>query len=203
MPIFNHPNKGRILFIHIPKAAGSSVEKWLRDRSYKLSRLCTWDGANHQHATKIVYETWGDFDYKFTVVRHPLERFVSALGHRVIHAGDADTRARDILTKYEKNILPREWGNHLQPQVDFLDDDVEIFKFEEDFFPAIGKALGIPIPDPHPHENKSRTNVQASDLSEEVRQRIYEIYKEDYKVLGYDVEPPERIPDATSPNEGE
>lgn len=201
MPIFNHRIKGKVLFIHIPKAAGSSIEKWLRDRSYTLDKLCTWNGAHNQHAPKEVYETWGDFDYKFTIVRHPLERFVSALGHRTIHAGDADRIARDILKKYEKGILPQQWGNHLQPQVDFLSDDVEIFRFEDDFFREIGNTLDIP--GPYPHENKTRTTVSHEHLSEDVKQTILRIYAEDYKVLGYEQEPPERIPDAASPNEGE
>jgi len=192
MPIFNHPDKGKTLFIHIPKAAGSSVEKWLLDHNHTLQKICTWDGPNNQHATREVYEEWGEFDYKFTIVRHPLERFVSALGWRTIHAGDADARARDVLKKYEKGILPLEWGNHLQPQVDFLSDDVEIFRFEDDFFPKIGEALEIP--GPYPHENKSRTTVGHTDLSEEVKQTILRIYAEDYKVLKYDT---------TSPNKGE
>jgi Sulfotransferase family len=201
MPILHHKRKGRVLFIHIPKAAGSSVEKLFRDRSYKIEKLGSWDGPNQQHAVKTVYETWGEFDYKFTIVRHPLERFVSALGYRTIHAGDADTQARDVLKKYENGLLPASWGNHLQPQVDFLSDDVEIFRFEDDFLSEIGKVFDLP--GPYPHENKSRTTVTHKDLSDDVKATVLRIYAEDYKVLGYEAEPPERIPDATSPSEGE
>jgi len=181
MPIFNHKTKGRV----------SSVEKLFRDRDYKIEKLGSWDGPNQQHAPREVYETWGEFDYKFTIVRHPLERFVSALGYRTIHAGDADTQARDVLSKYEKGLLPMSWGNHLQPQVDFLSDNVEIFRFEDDFLPEIGKVFDVP--GPYPHENKSRTAVDHTHLSEEVKQTILRIYAEDYKVLGYEAEPPERI----------
>jgi len=201
MPIFNHKTKGRVLFIHIPKTAGASVEQWLQDAGYNLDKLNYWDGEKNQHATKKVYDTWKDFDYKFTIVRHPLERFVSALGFRTIHAGDAEKQARDILRKYERGIMPQSWGNHLQPQVDFLSDDVKIFRFEDNFFAEISKALNIP--GPYPHENKSRTTASHTDLSDEIKQKLLKIYAEDYKVLGYNIEPPERIPDAASPNEGE
>jgi hypothetical protein len=201
MPIFNHKTKGRVLFIHIPKAAGSSIEKWLKDAGYELDKINHWSGHNHQHAPREVYETWGNFDYKFTIVRNPMDRFISALGFRTIQKGDANRIACDVLKKYKKGILTLDWGNHLQPQVDFLSDDVEIFKFEEDFFPQLSKILDIP--EPFPHENKTRTEVSISDLSEEARQEIQQLYTEDYKVLGYNIEPPKRIPDATSPNEGE
>ncbi len=197
MPIFDHPDKGRVLFIHIPKTAGSSVEKWLRNAGYKLQKICTWNGPKYQHAPRDIYETWGKFDYKFTIVRHPLERFVSALGFRTVHAGDANKIARDVLEQYKKSIRTIDWGNHLQPQVDFLSDDVEIFRFEDDFFPQLSKVFDIPRP--FPHENKTRTTTSHSDLSEEIKQEILRIYAEDYKMFGYD----ERIPNADSPGEGE
>lgn len=184
MPIFNHPDKGRVLFVHIPKTAGSSVEQWLRDAGFTLEKINHWSGHNHQHATREVYEGWGDFDYKFAIVRHPLDRFVSALGFRTIHAGDADNHAKNTIKQYHKGILPVGWGNHMQPQVDFISDDVEIFKFEENFFPKLSKIFDIP--GPYPHVNKTKTTVQPSHLSDEVKRHVRIIYDEDYKTFGYE-----------------
>ena len=135
MPIFNHPTKGRVLFIHIPKTAGSSINEWLRNAGYKLDKLVSWSGWDHQHAPKKIYDTWGSFDYKFAIVRHPLDRFVSALGFRTIHQKDADKIASDLIKQYKNDKLPAQWGNHLQPQIDFVDDDTQVFKFEEEGHP--------------------------------------------------------------------
>lgn len=184
MPIFQHSTKGRVLFAHIPKTGGSSVEKWLQATGYELDKINYWASDKAQHATREVYEEWGEFDYKFAVVRHPLTRFVSALGFRMVHAGAANRIARGILTKYEKDPnLVEHWKSHLRPQVDYISDDMDVFRFESDFFADISKALEIP--GPFPHENKNRTTVQPSDLAPETQRRIVELYKADYQAFGY------------------
>ena len=188
MPIFEHPTKGRVLFIHIPKTGGSSIERWLQDAGYQLDKLNHWSGDNHQHATYETWKEWGEFDYKFTVVREPLARFVSALGFRVIQPGDADVRTREILQKQQKNarVLLPHWGNHLTPQVEFVDDTVEIFRFDQDFFEGISKALDIP--GPFPHENKSRTDAAPHHLTVETQLKIINLYKDDYERFGFPME---------------
>lgn len=183
MPIFNHKTKGRVLFIHIPKTAGASIEMWLREAGYELDKINNWSGSLHQHAPREEYEKWGDFDYKFTIVRHPMDRFVSVLGFKGIHASAGNRTARDILEKYDRGILTTQWGNHLLPQVDFISDDTVILKFEEDFFPKLSKILGIP--GPYPHGNKTRTTLNASHLSDTVKDHVRRLYAEDYKRFGY------------------
>lgn len=112
-----------------------------------------------------------------------MDRFISALGFKGIHAGDADRTARDLLKKIEKGILTTDWGNHFQPQVDFIDDDVMVFAMEDNFFEQISSILGIP--GPFPRINQSRTGVDASALSDEVKDHVRRIYAEDYRKFGY------------------
>ena len=188
MPFFEHKTIGRVLFVHIPKTGGSSVELWLKGAGYNLHRICNWNGAEHQHAPARIYNTWGEFDYKFTVVRHPMTRFLSALSYRGANSDNIDQQARDILQKYQQNKLPHSWGNHLLPQVEFLSKDLEIFRMEDDFFLDLSKRLDIPVGKNRPHTNKSSNIVTASDLSLEVRQKVQELYKDDYKALGYETE---------------
>jgi len=187
MPIFQHPTRGRVLFIHIPKTGGSSIEKWLQEAGFKLDKINHWAGDVNQHATRDVYEQWGEFDYKFAVVRHPLTRFVSTLGFRTIHAVDADNTAQSILSQYQRRPeAVTHWKSHLTPQVNYISDGVEVFRFEDDFFTDVSKALEIP--GPFPHENKNKTTVQPSDLSQETHRQIIELYKADYQAFGYDDE---------------
>ena len=186
MPIFQHPTRGRVLFIHIPKTGGSSIEAWLRSHGYTLDKINTWDGPTNQHAPREVYSQWGHFDYKFTVVREPLTRFISTLGFRMIHAVDGERIATEILDSLHRNKLEVNWGNHFQPQVDFIDDDVEIFKFEENFFHSVSGALKIL--GPFPHENKSRTTVAAEHLSDKTIARIRQRYQQDYNTFGYEIQ---------------
>lgn len=187
MPIFQHPTRGRVLFIHIPKTAGSSVEKWLQAHGFELEKLNNWDGTHAQHATKETYDQWGEFDYKFTIVREPLARFVSSMGFRGIQPGDADRTARDIIQKFPKRRrLLQHWSNHLTPQIEFLDDDVEIFRFEQDFSTSISEALELP--GPLPHENPSRYPTAPHHLTIDTQMKIIEIYKDDYEALGYPME---------------
>src|SRR5437899_12481023 len=91
MPVFRTSN---ILFIHIPKTAGTSIEKALYHREPPDQRITTisfygiepptWDnhqGYSLQHYTyKDLYETMdvANFRLIFTVVRNPYHRLVSA-----------------------------------------------------------------------------------------------------------------------------
>lgn len=186
MPIFDHKEIGRVLFIHIPKTAGSSVEKWLQDSGHYCHKVHHTLPMSHQHATKDIYSKWGHFDYKFAIVRDPLTRFISALAYRsVLPNEQADVTARDALHRHLAGELDAGWGNHLTPQVNFVDDETEVFKFEEDFYRKIRRKLKIYVP--FPYSNKSPTGLTAAHLSEETKQKIKEVYAEDYERFGYGV----------------
>ncbi len=172
------------MFVHIPKTAGSSIEAWLKREGYHLDKLNYWQGDKQQHATKCIYEQWGDFDYKFTVVRNPLTRFTSALGFKTIQPRDGDRMANEIMDLLDKGKLGAEWGNHFLPQCLFVDDEVEVFKFEDNFSQQIGDRLEIP--GPFPHENKSRTGVGPKDLTDATIARIKKRYERDYVRFDYE-----------------
>jgi hypothetical protein len=70
-------HKYKCIFIHIPRAGGTSIEKliqgknqWLVDESKK--HLTT------TQAKKIYQQYWNDY-FKFSIVRNPYDRFVSCL----------------------------------------------------------------------------------------------------------------------------
>jgi len=100
MPIFYRGTE-RVLFVHIPKAAGTSVLVWLCDNGWRVTNHTPHRGASldilehrhaithipiegpqnpsvsPQHAHRGVYAHWGQFSYAFTLVREPLARLRS------------------------------------------------------------------------------------------------------------------------------
>lgn len=192
MPIFDHPKLGRTLFIHVPKTGGSSVFWWLKNSGFHLERLAT---DKMPHPLHVDYREWGNFDYKFMVVREPIERFCSILRYRQeptrggVKNEDMDAFAIDALDKvtakgYRKrgSLLDDVWNGHIPPQVAYYCDDVEVFKFE-DGFETLREKLDLDVP--IPHVNISSGEVNVSHLSDTTISRVKEYYKEDYKTFGY------------------
>lgn len=89
LTVMKLPQK-KIIFIHIPKCGGSSIAAGLFDSvgirfgTYlKIKdRKKYFSGDDMKHATAATYKntmkSWDDY-YKFSVVRNPWDRFVSAL----------------------------------------------------------------------------------------------------------------------------
>lgn len=185
MPIFHHKTLGRVLFIHIPRTGGASIEQWIRNSGYELTKVDYSNPLDNQHATRETYERWGSFDYKFTVVRHPLSRLISALGFRAIPTTQANAHARSILRKIRIDRVPGDWQPHLIPQVDFIDNDVEVFRFEDKtHLEQIKDKLAFTSE--CPHENHSKSQIGSNDLSPELRAQVREIYSPDYEAFSYE-----------------
>jgi hypothetical protein len=60
----------KISFTHIPRTGGESVHKILK--GYIESR------GKHRQPKSMGKRVWNNFDFRFTIVRHPYERFISA-----------------------------------------------------------------------------------------------------------------------------
>ena len=88
MPLFKKDCE-EILFVHIPKSGGSSIEAFFKRQGYEMffrnkGKLeGTSCSAQHFHA-KMFEELFNgaSFDYSFTIVRDPLERMFSEYRHR-------------------------------------------------------------------------------------------------------------------------
>lgn len=66
-----HPDKRNLLYIHIPKTAGTSIEDWFF-RYYTLKHV-----VRNKHAT-IQYKNLSSLDlFKFSTIRNPFSRAVS------------------------------------------------------------------------------------------------------------------------------
>ncbi|MDP2537248.1 sulfotransferase family 2 domain-containing protein [Alteromonas stellipolaris] len=149
MPLFLNEKKS-VLFLHIPKTGGTTVESWLTSTNCFKSQLfyekkledimVTPQHFGYETASKLI----GDFDdselYKFAIVRNPFDRLVSEFFYRLklhhLYFGKSPERffscwVIHVLNQAKKK--PSILDNHLRPQTYFTSSDVDIFKFENGF----------------------------------------------------------------------
>lgn len=185
----------RCIFIHIPKTAGLSVNKTL------FGNL----GSNHKgiHYFKKLYSarTFEKY-FKFTFVRNPYTRLHSAFLY--LKKGGINENDKNWADKYISDIDTFEdFVLHflntesiysyilLYPQSYFITTDEKktpldfIGRFENlhQDFDHIRQVLGIQRELKTLNINKQK---KALELSEEVKDKIYMLYKSDFELLGYE-----------------
>ncbi|MGX9354895.1 sulfotransferase family 2 domain-containing protein [Roseobacteraceae bacterium S113] len=200
----------KLIFVHIPKAGGSSVEDMLWPEPRVESDL--WHGVNPyqtgglQHLTaQQIRQEVGDalFEscYVFALVRDPVDRLVSQFNY-LNQRADLLRRlslgaGRDFST-YLRHIALVE---HVQwaPQRHFLTDAAgaivpEVFRLEEmgDNFARLAARTGmagarllhanksLPRVVPDDWVTLTRNDIERADL-----EQIFEMYREDFELLGY------------------
>lgn len=189
-----------VLFIHIPKAGGTSIEEWLR-QSYPLSfhnshvahgLPCV---PQHFHAQLLAYLfDSAFFDYSFAVVRNPYWRLLSEYNYRMSQRGRREKIfpmpsfgrwVTSTLRKYEKdNYL---FSNHIRPQNEFVFPQTEVFRLEEglDALEArLAQVLGAPLPAAIARSNRSSSVVDTIDAR--TAAMIYDFYVKDFETFGYE-----------------
>ena len=187
--------KKKFIFIHIPKTAGKSV-----------CHLIGVSGARHltlsQYETYLGRETLEQF-YKFTVVRHPLDRLQSAWHY--MHSGgnqskeDHEFRDRWImpLETFDRFVLDALESEEVaklgkfRPQVDFLkwqdgtiSSSVTLCYFESLTADLSRLPKEILVSEKLPHKNPSKRSD--NKISDAAKQRIKSFYREDFSTFEYD-----------------
>jgi hypothetical protein len=144
MPYFHINGKVNLLFIHIPKTGGTSVELFLsKHYNIDLNResLCTrtagaieyYEGVSLQHQT---YSTLMREQARFnlclpgmkilTIVRNPYERLVSDLFfYHLIKKDSTADFVETVIKKYLYSGIKYTKDNHVIPQYLFLIDDYD------------------------------------------------------------------------------
>ena len=142
MPFYTCPRRNlNILFIHIPKCGGGSVEKFLKLNGF-LQHLKSIDASfnsvlkcspQHFHG-EILMVLFKEqlLDYSFAIVRHPVARLVSEYKWRICHPLAAlgfNEWYRVVREEYKTDNYI--YDNHLRPQVEFLIPSLKLFRFED------------------------------------------------------------------------
>lgn len=207
MPIFRKGGVS-VLFVHVPKTAGSSIENLFRDSGWQVDlldrngpktlnqhRRCS---PQHMHADalsrRLRLET---FQMIFMVVREPLARFrseivmrnpkLSAPWHRSVDRYTADT-----LGAYTGD--PYIFDNHIRPQSEFYVPGSTVFRFEdgmdgiaETLRDVHGLRLNLRKGVPHLVSRDGAISGSAVQIPERWQSELVQFYREDYLRFGYDL----------------
>lgn len=199
MPIFCLKGK-YVLFIHIPKCGGTSIENALKEYSdifflFHPHRGDLPTSAQHFHK-ELLQSIVPNFDLLtiFIVVRHPVSRAISEYFHdtrrfrknNVDLVPDFNLWMMGRLKSAEQN--PYISDNHLRRQVEFLLDNTVIFHFEDGLENPIKyglNSLGSKENFDMPHEKNWGKDYDMI-VDREVIDSIESFYKADMDTLGYD-----------------
>mgnify|MGYP001307073017 CR=1 FL=1 len=186
--------KNNVIFVHVPKAAGVSVNNAIYGRP-----LGHFYAKDIKEICPYLFEDL----FTFSVVRHPIERLYSAYnfsrkgGTKIMkmHRHDYYSNHSDFKTfeKFVHNWLSKrelaKLDGVFRPQFLYLFNDKEkllvdkFYKLEniEQYYEEISKNIGKPFS--LGHENSSENKVL--DISNDLKQSIYELYRKDFELLGY------------------
>lgn len=202
MPVISYKDSKNILFVHVPKCGGSSVERTFRllgcKISFKHNPFYTDKSlgfpCSPQHFHLDILDRLfarNFFDYKFAIVRDPLQRILSE--YRMRMAGRKPENVVEFgrwclsaFRKFRENEYHLD--NHIRPQCHFANESVDVFKLEEGIAPALATAcerIGIEF-DP---QHIVRTNVGrpiGACVEPEIAEVIFDFYREDYDRFGYE-----------------
>lgn len=196
MPLF-HINGKIVLFVHVPKTGGQTIEEILQchgttamlQKSEDIFFKCS---AQHLHAAlynKLVPPKFVDF--AFMVVRNPYRRAISEYfwnyGGRLRRGNPAPPFGLWLPAILQATkVNPFYLDNHMRPQWEFQSPHVKVFRFEdgiEKIVSDVAGEIGIPPPDTVPGKNAQHPTISITRRSLDMIRRHYAA---DFSEFGYD-----------------
>ena len=211
MPYFKNETVN-ILFIHIPKTGGTSIEQYFTkkfniplDKKSLYSGTETYNSVSYQHQllrTIMSKENIFNIDYNnlfiFSIVRNPYHRMISELFYYgLIQKDYTQIQVFEVIQKYfHKYILGDKSDNHALPQHYFICDDdykinekVVILRTEN----LTNQMHDLGYNDFESHELSSNVSDYMSYLNSDSIRYINFFYEKDFQIFGYDMIIPTNI----------
>lgn len=194
-----HPiHQKRLVYIEIPKTGCTSLKMALipfqgRTESppENLVEMHKWFGYTHMHSVSQLLDQfqtiWSNY-YRFTVVRHPIRRFESLYYDKIDPQNE-----HDINDFVRRHFLNTHWlhDSHGSRQVDLIGRDLSVYNYVgrteamEETASELSSILGkLDIPKLN---QKAELVKNKQSLHPESIRQLVEIYRLDFKILGYSV----------------
>lgn len=195
-PYREYSHKHKVIFIHIPKTAGTSVLKILMGKKIRRDHLSY---SVYQKAQSKIFNNY----FKFCFVRNPYDRLVSAFEY-LKNGGNqnGDLYFKELIEnhyptfeEFVLGFLNKDNVNSillLRPQYLFVCD--EKFEIMVDFcgrFENIERDINVVCEKVGIDKKLEKTNAsnkknhQYYYFNEKVKKKVYEIYSKDFEIFGY------------------
>ncbi len=192
----------KMIFIHIPKNAGESMEVYLGGYRNKKKLWGIDKGVVLQHLKacelqKKIGDQMFDNYFKFTFVRNPFSKCLSEYFWEKTHFNESlnfkdwvKLKLGDLINQSENNIIMRQ--KHNLEQYKFIYDKLDnclvdfIGRFEnlQQDFDFVCDKIGIPKQQ-LPHVNKSKHKHYTEYYDDQTREIVAEKYAKDIEYFGY------------------
>ena len=173
-----------VLFIHVPRTAGTSME-----------RCWPWLGGGHE--TVREYSNVPDSAFKFSFVRNPWDRLISAFACQTINKYAGRDKFREFVyfhcNKPGKYPAVGVYEDHFLPQWHFLLDNSDkigvdyIGRFEwlQRDWSQVCKWLGVRRELPHERKGNRDYSCYMKYYTSETWDIVGRLYKRDVDLFGY------------------
>lgn len=200
MPI---DHTSRSIFVHVPKAGGTSMERmlgiWTYDNVTEEHPLRLF-GRQLQHRTAqemrdhFIHARVFEKYFKFAFVRNPWDRLLSEyhylLERKVINFSFDEFASEGFLRRTD---LPDFIYDHLRPQCDYIFDTQGnnlldfIGRFEQmaEDWAKVAERLGLPKALPHLNKKKAQRQSYQSFYNDATRQSVANFYALDIQTFNY------------------
>ena len=196
-------DKHKIIFLHIPKTGGSSIELafglftfnngYRIDNNIKAMHHFTWE----EYKNYLGQKKYDEY-YKFTIIRNPYNKVISDYfwlkNIAKLEYDNFQNKSFDEYLDYCDHLVKNNLYNltlfhdHFMPQHKFIYNDKnklmidKILRFEN--FDYIEKFIKIKynININHINKNETKNNIILNDIQ---KNKIYNIYKNDFILLKY------------------
>ena len=172
-------DKYKAIFIHIPKNAGTSIEEYFGNESVRIQPSKHADIHEIKSRFKNSYNNYK----KFTIIRNPYDKMVLWYFYLKKNLGNYNViEFNDWIKDPSKFWHANDPISFLKPQYDWIDDTVEIIKFEnlnKEINSFFNKKINLPVTNKSNHNNYLEYyNKQSLDI-------IYDKYKKDFIKFNY------------------
>ena len=199
MPVFQKDNK-KVLFIHVPKTAGSSVNKLFVNNGYEMSYYSESSRELHnglcgpQHMDALLLEDefrdFSQFDYIFSIFRDPVDRHLSEftwapwglMGRNIYTPERFEEWCPRIFKAYQQT--PYRMDNHIRPQHEFYVEGCDVYDYDniDTLTDKLCDKIGLDNKE-MPYERSSRYEAEDYVIYEDTYDCITDFYKGDYQWL--------------------